>query len=309
MDDASEALIRLGRALNANGYHFVTGTPETHRRVNCRPGNADARTLRDVFGWNRRFRAEVLPPAVFDLAEAAGIIRPVEEEHGAAEGYLASSVRFSTLGGALFAHSSYPTTCTDAVFFGPDTYRFCAFVAREIGTATRVVDVGCGTGAGGIVAAASGARVVLTDVNAEALRYARINARLAGVDAEIASSDVLASVTGAFDVVVANPPYMLDGARRTYRDGGGALGEGLSVRIVREALAKLGRGGRLLLYTGVAIVDGVDPFARQIAPRLEKSAAHYDYREVDPDVFGEELESPAYAEVERIAAVTLSVVV
>ena len=37
----------------------------------------------------------------------------------------------------------------------------------------------------------------------------------------------------------------------------------------------------------------------------EKSAKVH-YEEIDPDVFGEELENPAYAEVERIAAVVLT---
>jgi len=32
------------------------------------------------------------------------------------------------------------------------------------------------------------------------------------------------------------------------------------------------------------------------------------YRELDPDVFGEELERPAYARVERIAVIGLDVV-
>jgi hypothetical protein len=34
-----------------------------------------------------------------------------------------------------------------------------------------------------------------------------------------------------------------------------------------------------------------------------------EYEEIDPDVFGEELDTPAYAAVERIAAVSLNVTV
>jgi hypothetical protein len=33
----------------------------------------------------------------------------------------------------------------------------------------------------------------------------------------------------------------------------------------------------------------------------------WSYAEVDPDVFGEELETPAYADADRIAAVVLTV--
>jgi len=59
----------------------------------------------------------------------------------------------------------------------------------------------------------------------------------------------------------------------------------------------------LLLYTGAAIVGGIDMFLAAIVDDLHEANAHYSYREVDPDVFSEELLKPAYATVERIAAI------
>lgn len=302
MDDPSLALLTLGRALAAAGYHFVTTTPETHRRVNARAqaaGESRARTLRDVFGWNRPFAPELPGPAMLALLRAADA---VADEPG---GLLRATVRFSSLGGRLFAHSGYPTVQGSAVFFGPDTYRFCSLLARHAAPARRVVDVGCGSGAGGLAAGSSAAPVVLADINPEALRLARVNAALAGVEAEVVQSDVLAGVPGAFDRVIANPPYMRDDAGRTYRDGGGAYGEALALRIVAEALARLAPGGSLVLYTGAAIVEGEDPFLTEAAARCRAAGARYTYEELDPDVFGEELERPAYARVDRIAAVAL----
>ena len=85
------------------------------------------------------------------------------------------------------------------------------------------------------------------------------------------------------------------------------LGLALSVRIGQEALARLAPGGRLLLYTGVAIVGGVDAFLIDMQPLLTDARFKWSYTEIDPDVFGEELEQPAYAHVERIAAVGLTV--
>ena len=38
---------------------------------------------------------------------------------------------------------------------------------------------------------------------------------------------------------------------------------------------------------------------------LERAGCPFSYREIDPDVFGEELDAPAYAHAERIAAVAL----
>jgi len=124
---------------------------------------------------------------------------------------------------------------------------------------------------------------------------------------EFAQGDLFAAIEGEFALIVANPPYLNDAAQRTYRHGGGRWGEGLSARIVREGLGRLAPGGRLVLYTGVAIVDGQDPLLQQLDSLLQARGWPWRYRELDPDVFGEELDEPPYAEAERIAAVALVV--
>lgn len=301
------SLVKLGRALRDAGYAFITVTPETHRRVEERAiaaGRGKARTLRDVFGWSRPFEPGVIPPPIMDFARAAGVL--VEE--GA---LLRSSVRFSSLGEQLFVHSAFPTLAKSAVFFGPDTYRYCALVAEQVQQARSVrcvVDVGCGSGAGGIVAAKHAQRVVLADINAAALRFAAVNSAYAGIQdrTETVESDVLRSIDGPIDLVIANPPFMADPAGRAYRDGGGSFGEALAVRIAREALARLAPRGRLVLYTGSAIVNGIDTFFEAVRCICEDAQTEWRYGEIDPDVFGEEIErNDAYAEVERIAAVAL----
>ena len=65
-------------------------------------------------------------------------------------------------------------------------------------------------------------------------------------------------------------------------------------------------GGKLLLYTGAPIVAGEDQLLGELALTLREADARYEYEELDPDVFGSELESPAYRDVERIAAVFLN---
>jgi SAM-dependent methyltransferase len=296
---ASRALVALGTALRDVGYQFVTPTPGTHARVVARTARS-AESLRDVFGWSRPFAKGAIAPHLLDLLVSAGALVAVDD-------LFRSTVRFSTLGGAIFVHSSYPTTAPDSVFFGPDTYRFCAAIARVARASSLMVDIGCGSGAGGILVARAASRVVLADINPTALSYARVNATLAGAtNVETLQSDVLAAVDGRPDFIVANPPYLRDDLHRVYRDGGGAVGEQLSVRIVRESLARLAPGGTLLLYTGAAMVDGRDTFLDIASPSLRDADVPFTYEEVDPDVFGEELERPAYSHVERIAAVVLT---
>jgi SAM-dependent methyltransferase len=295
--------LSLGRVLQRSRYEFVTVTPETHRRVNARAERLDggrARTLRDVFGWNRSFERSLVDSDVFALLERANLVV-------AAGDLWRSRVRFSTLGAKLFVHSGFPTVDADAVFFGPDTYRFCALLERWAPTAQRAIDIGCGSGAGGLVVSGRASEVVLADINSRALAFAEINAALASQNVTCVHSDVLEGVAGSFDLIVANPPYMRDAAARTYRDGGGAFGEALSVRIVREALSRLARGGTLIVYTGAAVADGVDQFYAAVRPHLDRQDLSVIYEELDPDVFGDELEQTQYAQVERIAAVGLKV--
>jgi methylase of polypeptide subunit release factors len=114
-------------------------------------------------------------------------------------------------------------------------------------------------------------------------------------------------VDGQFDLIIANPPYLLDSTLRTYRHGGGGLGEGLSLAITRVAMDRLAPGGTLLLYTGTAIVDGVDDIQAAIAAQFKDTDAEWEYREIDPDIFGDSLLESAYAGTDRIAAVLLTV--
>ncbi len=48
---------------------------------------------------------------------------------------LVSTLRVSTLDDLMFMHSAYPTDASDTVFFGPDSYRFAAFLNAEMPTA------------------------------------------------------------------------------------------------------------------------------------------------------------------------------
>ncbi len=299
-----DPLETLGRWLSARTYSFVTVTPATHARVNARSDSREARSVEDVFGWSRPFRPALLPCEVLSLLDAASAI----EARG---DLLGSRVRYSTLGTDLYVHSAYPTEAADSVFFGPDTYRFASLIASTLADrAARpprcIVDVGCGSGAGGIVAwrtVGSSSRLVLADINPGALHCAKINAALAGVDAELLEADLFAGIDTPIDLIVANPPYLADPLARLYRDGGGEHGSALSLRIVREGLARLAAGGMLVLYTGSCIVRGEDRLRRAVEVEAKRASAKLSYRELDPDVFGEELARPGYEDVDRIAVV------
>ena len=233
---ADEALLQLGRRLRADGYRFTCVTPATHGRNNARAGAERAMTLRDVFGWSRPFAPSLLSADELQQLQQAQLLTE-------AEGLLRSKVRFASLDELLLVHSAYPTEASDAVFFGPDSYRFAQVIHDHLQRRhTRVqhaVDIGCGSGVGAllIARAAQHAQVSAVDINPLALRYTAINAALAGVsNLSVEPSDLLDGITGTFDLIVANPPYMLDAGQRTYRHGGGSLGAELSLRIVEQGV-------------------------------------------------------------------------
>jgi methylase of polypeptide subunit release factors len=302
-DDAAEALKALLNAVVATGYAFTPPTPETHRRVNARPGNEIARDLRDIFGWSRPFRPEIAGARICELLARADAVEQSGE-------LLKSTLRIATLNGRPYLHSAYPTLAPDAVFFGPDTYRFvrAALAALPDRFYPRAIDLGCGAGAGGLAVAAARplGELWLTDINPAALRLARVNTAFQDRPAAFAESDLLGAVDGRFDLILANPPYLADPAGRAYRDGGGDLGLDLALRIVREGAGRLAEDGILFLYTGAPIVGGVDLFRCEMEQIVDRADFWVEYSEIDPDVFGEELDNPAYRNADRIAAVALT---
>ncbi len=308
MDETGRAYVEIGRSLAARGYRFTAVTPETHRLVLARAGEASS--LEAIFGWNRPFRPADLDRSLRDLLAGAGALIEMGD-------LCQSAIRFATIGDLLFLHSGFPTTENDAVFFGPDTYRFVRLLSASLADLTeggplRLVDLGCGTGAGGIFASRllpAGSEIVLSDINERALAFTAVNLALNGpISAQTVWSDVLQNVPGEADLIIANPPYLVDEKERLYRHGGGSLGIGLGERIVKEALSRLKPGGKLVLYTGAPVIAGIDAFFDAVQPLMQLNASQFRYEEIDPDVFGEELEKPAYGSVDRIAAVGLTAI-
>jgi SAM-dependent methyltransferase len=335
------SLVELGRALMAAGYDWVCPSAQTLALVNGRFVNRKARNLAGVFGWNRPAEPDVLAhalpgPLLQALVETGVLQMSLDRET------VRSRVRFSSFAGTLVAHSAWPIHDPEAVAFGPDTYRFGAFVERELGAplasgwahlshgerSRTVVDLGCQSGAAGVLAARllephthsedAGVRVLFTDTHPRTLRLATANARLAGLSRfACLQSETLADAPGAIDLVLAHPPYQLS-FQPTGGPGGHervdpAWGTDAAVRMVESALQRLAPGGRLLLCTGAPVVRGVDQLWQRLQTLLVQAGAQrhavYRYQMLEPDVWGHLLTQPAYTEVERIAAVGLSVLI
>lgn len=81
----------------------------------------------------------------------------------------------------------------------------------SIAPGAKVLDLGCGYGVVGILAAKRGARVWMLDKDPAAVALARANAAANGVDAVVVQSDGFREFGEAgFDLILCNPPYQAD---------------------------------------------------------------------------------------------------
>jgi release factor glutamine methyltransferase len=148
----------------------------------------------------------------------------------------------------------------------PETEELCEFLKSEIrNPKSEIIDVGTGSGVIALSLAGSfpEARIVATDVSEDALSLARDNAERLGLVERVKflRSDLLNDVEGAFDVIVANLPYISTQdrqslAREVLHDPEVALfagprGDELLRELIEQAPAHLKPGGLLALEIGI----------------------------------------------------------
>jgi release factor glutamine methyltransferase len=122
---------------------------------------------------------------------------------------------------------------------------------------------GCGCLAVALARELPRARLAATDISDAALGVARRNAARHGVDRRIAfvRTDILDALTGPFDLIVANPPYVRAGDRpglqpevRDHEPAvalfGGPDGLAIVARLVNQAPARLTAGAHLIFEFG-----------------------------------------------------------
>ena len=186
--------------------------------------------------------------------EAAAALAPLTIEHAAelgvirgAAGGVEGAVRITPYAEFLFACSRVPElhavdpghvmgVTNSSINLANLTIR------RPVGLA---LDVGCGCGFQALFAARHASRVIAVDVNPVALQFTEFNARLNGFDnIECREGDYLEPVAGeAFDLIVANPPFVISPESRfLYRDSG-LGGDELCRRLSAEVPAALREGG------------------------------------------------------------------
>src|SRR5262249_5156058 len=109
---------------------------------------------------------------------------------------------------------------------------------------SRALDLGTGNGHQALIASRHADEVTAVDINPRALRFARFNALLNNAVIDFREGNLFEPVDGErFDLIVANPPYVISPEHDiTYRDAG-LPGDSFSELIVRKLPAYLEPGG------------------------------------------------------------------
>ena len=147
----------------------------------------------------------------------------------------------------------------------------------------RVLDLCCGSGVIGLSAAKLAAdedtsdhiSLILADIDDGALEVAHQNASSLGISADFIKSDLFDSISGRFDLIVSNPPYVrsdviptLDVEVKDHEPmlalDGGADGLDIYRRIVKDAPDHLTPGGCLMMEIGYDQAEDVEELLRKV---------------------------------------------
>ena len=144
---------------------------------------------------------------------------------------------------------------------GPEIYNpsddsFLLLKLVDVSPGERLLEMGVGSGLVAVHAAKSGALVTAVDINPEAVECTRRNAAKNDVRVEVVQSDLFERVSGLFDVIVFNPPYLPGETTSTSwierAWNGGTEGSETARRFLDQAWKHLAPGGRVYMILSSA---------------------------------------------------------
>jgi len=146
-----------------------------------------------------------------------------------------------------------------------DSYLLLRAALREVRLTDRVLEVGTGSGYVAVELVGRAAQVVTTDINPHAVECARARG-LAAV-----RTDLFAGLSGPFDLVIFNPPYLPTAPEERIDDwlehalDGGPTGRAAIERFIADVGRVLTLPGRILLL--VSSLTGPDAVRELFAAR------------------------------------------
>ncbi len=139
----------------------------------------------------------------------------------------------------------------DDEVYNPSDDSYLLLRCVEVSPGQSFLEMGAGTGLVALHAAKLGAKVTAADVNPKAVECTRRNAARNGIRLEVVRSDLFEKVTGIFDVIAFNPPYLPGTASSTSwvekAWAGGEEGSEMALEFLANAWRHLAPGGRIFM--------------------------------------------------------------
>jgi methylase of polypeptide subunit release factors len=162
-------------------------------------------------------------------------------------------------------HPGYKTVPRDQVMFVGDDSRWLAraTVRRPVRSS---LDLCTGSGVQAILSAAHSERVLAVDINPRAVNCARFNATISGAsNLEVVAGNLFEPVssTEQFDLITANPPFVVSPVDELMFRDGGPSGEAIQQRIVAGLPDHLAAGGIAQMVTELGEREG-EPIVKRV---------------------------------------------
>jgi release factor glutamine methyltransferase len=140
--------------------------------------------------------------------------------------------------------------------YNPSDDSYLLLKVVEVPPDGSLLEMGTGTGLLAVHAAKLGAKVTAVDINPIAVDCARRNAARNKVRMETVHGDLFEKISGSFDVIAFNPPYLPgETTSTTWIEkawSGGEEGSEVAVRFLRDAWRHLSPGGRIYMILSSA---------------------------------------------------------
>jgi methylase of polypeptide subunit release factors len=174
------------------------------------------------------------------------------------DGLVRARVRITPHDGLLLAHDpelGHDLDRDHVGGVGPAARTLASLTIRRPGV--RALDLGTGCGLQALLASRHAARVLATDVNPRALWFAACNAALNGLEnVELRETSLFESIADErFDLVVANPPFVISPDHELVFRDGGLDGDEMSRAVVAGAAGVLAPGGTAHVLCNWALAD------------------------------------------------------